>query len=55
MNADNLNTGKPKASRHFRKKNMEYLTDKINGPETRILRAALEPYLYMDLRRVTNL
>jgi hypothetical protein len=52
MNADKLNTAKRKASRHFRKKNTEYLTGKINEPETRILRAATETY--MDLR-VTNL
>jgi hypothetical protein len=33
MNADNLNTEKRKAGRHFWKKNTEYLKDNINKPE----------------------
>jgi hypothetical protein len=34
MNGDNLNIGRRTASKHLRKKNREYLKDKINEPET---------------------
>lgn len=36
MSRDNLNNVEHKATRHFRNKKLEYLTDKINNLETNI-------------------
>lgn len=36
VNRDNLNNVKHKATRHFRNKKLEYLSDKINNLETNI-------------------
>jgi hypothetical protein len=51
-NEDNLNDVRREASRHFRNKNREYLTDKINELESNSKNKNIRD---LNLRRVTSL